>query len=151
MWCAPSREGNGIERCRIIDILISRPCCDGNAVHSLNCMDYRVIFQFKLLEAAVNRFGGERERLIMTRGWVLNVGCYLGWDLQRARSVPTWIISKVESTESTSFPVNSRCVRLNFIVAPLPLSYSIKELMPGREKKKSGCSDSLRPRVEDVH
>lgn len=72
----------------------------------------------------------------MTRGWVLNVGCYLGWDLQRARSVPTWIISKVESTESTSFPVNSRCVRLNFIVAPLPLSYSIKEPMPGREKKE---------------
>lgn len=36
---APSREGNGIERCRIIDILISRPCGDGNAEHSLNCMD----------------------------------------------------------------------------------------------------------------
>lgn len=36
---APSREGNGTERCRFIDIFISRPCGDGNTVHSLNCMD----------------------------------------------------------------------------------------------------------------
>lgn len=39
MWYAPSMEANGIERSRIIDILIARPCGDANAVHSLNCMD----------------------------------------------------------------------------------------------------------------
>lgn len=63
--------------------------------------------------------------------------------MQRARSVPTWIISKEESTGSTSFSVNSTCVRLNSIVAPSQLSYIIKQLLP---EKESGCSDNLRPR-----
>lgn len=59
--------------------------------------------------------------------------------MQRAQQVPTWIISEVESTESTSFSVNSCCTcELYCCTVSAELQYQATVA-----RKKSGCLQTL--------